>query len=51
MDILETIQEKCVPFVQVNSESLKSAADVLFFGGDQLTEERARNIQQARADG
>ncbi len=23
----------------------------MFFGGDQLTEERARNIQKARADG
>ena len=26
-------------------------ADFIFFGGDELTEERARNIQKARADG
>ena len=51
VDILETIQQKYVPFVQMDSELSKTPADLLFFGGDQLTEERARNIQRARADG
>ena len=34
---------------QVNGE--KTPADFVCFGGDQLTEERSRNIQKARADG
>ena len=48
VDILETIQQKYVPYSQSTDET---PADLLFFGGDQLTEERARNIQRARADG
>ena len=54
MDILEIIQEKYVP-LQNNFEDplnpTKIPAELIFFGGDQLTEERARNIQKARADG
>ena len=54
MDILETIQEKYVP-LQDNTEEplcpIKVPAELIFFGGDQLTEERSRNIQKARADG
>ena len=53
VDILETIQDRYVPF-HVPTQSGKSdkvPSDMLFFGGDQLTEERARNIQRARADG
>ena len=49
VDILETLQEKYVPMVQNGGESVP--ADTVFFGGDQLTEERARNIQKARMDG
>jgi hypothetical protein len=54
VDILETIQEKYVPFITVqneNGEFVTSADTTIFFGGDQLTEESARNIQRARADG
>ena len=38
MDILETLQEKYVPMVENEGESV-SAEIVFFFGGDQLTEE------------
>lgn len=44
VDILETLQEKYVPMVQNGGESVP--ADIVFFGGDQLTEERVRNIQR-----
>lgn len=46
IDIMETIQEKYVP----RSDKEKGLKTV-FFGGDQLTEERARNVQMARQDG
>lgn len=46
IDIMETIQEKYIP--KVNEES---GLKTVFFGGDQLTEERARNVQMARSDG
>lgn len=49
MDILETLQEKYVPMVENGGESVP--ADMVFFGGDQLTEEWARNIQKAGMDG
>lgn len=42
VDILETLQEKYVPMVENGGERVP--ADIVFFGGDQLTEERARNI-------
>lgn len=45
VDILEILQNQYVP--KVNGEP----ADHVFFGGDELTEERARNIQKARSDG
>lgn len=45
VDILETIQEKYVPSSDTDPE------DFIFLGGDQLTEERARNVQKAKADG
>ena len=51
VDILKTIQQKYVPFVQLDSQLTETSADMLFFGGDQVMEERARNIQRARADG
>ncbi|XP_032220244.2 uncharacterized protein LOC116603311 [Nematostella vectensis] len=49
VDIMEHIQEKYVPMTQANGR--KTPADFVCFGGDQLTEKRARNIQKARADG
>ena len=55
VDILETIQEKYVLSSQTNTTSETSESYVsdnfIFFGGDQLTEERARNVQKAKADG
>ena len=51
---MKTIQNKFVP-LQNNLEDPQSTdkipAELVFFGGDQLTEERARNIQKARAEG
>lgn len=49
VDILETLQEKYVPMVENGGERVP--ANIVFFGGDQLTDERARNIQKARMDG
>lgn len=54
MDILEIIQDKYVPLRDDTEDPLSAAkvpAELIFFGGDQLTEERARNVQKARADG
>ena len=54
VDILEVIQDKYVPYHEVNQKSddpQQVPTDVMFFGGDKLTEERARNIQKARTDG
>lgn len=44
IDIIENIQEKHVP-------ETSSGLSTIFFGGDQLTEERSRNVQIARSDG
>lgn len=44
IDIIETIQDTYVP-------QTSSGLDTTFFGGDQLTEERSRNVQLARSDG
>lgn len=49
VDILEHLHSNYVPMSQVNGT--KTPADFVCFGGDQLTEERSRNIQKARADG
>lgn len=54
VDILEVIQDNYVPFHEVDSNHdvlQKVPTDAMFFGGDQLTEERARNVQKSRADG
>ena len=52
MDILELVQEKFVPMQDTNEPAgEKVQSELMFSGGDQLTEERARNIQKARADG
>lgn len=49
VDILEHLHSNYVPMSEVNGA--KTPADFVCFGGDQLTEERSRNIQKARADG
>ena len=49
VDILEHLHSNYVPMSEVNGA--KTPADFVSFGGDQLTEERSRNIQKARADG
>ena len=54
VDIIETIQNKYVPIVDESTSTgnqVRRPAEAIFMGGDQLTEERARNIQLARADG
>lgn len=45
VDIHELLQNEFVP--KVDGEP----ADHIFFGGDELIEERARNVQKAHADG
>ena len=42
IDIAELVQQKY---------GIESEKDFIFFGGDQLTEERGRNVQFARSDG
>ena len=49
VDILEHLHRNYVPMSEVNG--VKTPADFVCFGGDQLTEERSRNIQKVRADG
>ena len=54
VDILEHLQYTYVPMtkkVNKNGETEKVPLSTIFFGGDQLTEERARNVQLARSDG
>ena len=54
IDILTEIQEKYVPAdvaASENGDPVHSVLSQLFFGGDQLTEERARNAQKGRSDG
>lgn len=54
VDILEHLQDKYVPMTEKprqNGETEKVPISTIFFGGDQLTEERARNVQLARSDG
>ena len=55
IDILAHIHDKYLPCEKVthddDSGSSKLIFTQLFLGGDQLTEERARNAQKGRADG
>jgi hypothetical protein len=53
VQILDAVQDEYVPKkkVQSNSETNVDIIEPILFGGDQLTEERARNGQAARADG
>ena len=53
IDTIEQIQEKYVPTITSNQQSGKETIfpEMTFMGGDELTEERGRNIQVARLDG
>ena len=54
IDILQYIHDHYLPCEKVvkNEESESSSlVTQLFLGGDQLTQERARNAQKGRADG
>ena len=54
IDILTTIENKYVPTYKSLSAEGKTYTDVIkkiSFGGDQLTEERAINVQRAFDDG
>ena len=51
IDILDTIHTKYVPShisVDENGEQTTEVLEQIFFGGDQLAEERARNAKDAR---
>ncbi len=47
IEIMQTLQERYVPTEETSKG--KNVILPLFFGGDQLTEERARNLQGAMA--
>ena len=54
VDILDHLQSLYVPMTEKQTECgaiEKVPVETVFFGGDQLTEERARNVQLARSDG
>lgn len=55
LDIIQEIHDKYIPTSRNTSEETgEESVEVLekiFFGGDQLTEERARNATDARSDG
>ena len=54
VDILDHLQSLYVPMADKqlpNGCTEKVSVETVFFGGDQLTEERARNVQLARSDG
>ena len=53
IDILDTIHSKYVPSkitLDESGEQTTEFLDLIFFGGDQLTEELARNAKHARGD-
>lgn len=54
IDILTELHQRYLPVMKTTDGSSNVEIEVLqkvFFGGDQLTEERARNAKQGRADG
>ena len=54
VEILQEVHDNYLPTKKVEMEMEGTATEVLepiFFGGDQLTEERSRNAQDARGDG
>lgn len=54
IEILTELHEKYLPLLKTTDDSGNEQVEILqklFFGGDQLTEECARNARQGRADG
>ena len=53
IDILQTIHDKYLPVTKCfqADEEVTTVAETLFFGGDQLTDERGRHCIDARCDG
>ena len=54
IEILQTIQERYVPKtkrVHDDGTEVEEILDLIFIGGDQLSEEKARHAQGAMADG
>lgn len=53
VDILQEIQEKWIPHKKtvIDGETVDDVLHSVNFGGDQLTEERAINVQKAFLDG
>lgn len=57
IDILQAIHDNYVPLTETKEETddactkFPEVAEQIFFGGDQLTDERARNSVAARGDG
>ena len=52
IDILQELHAKYLPVEKhTENEEVVTVLERLFFGGDQLTEERARNCIDARSDG
>ena len=55
LDILQTIHDEYIPVGRntdrLTGEETVEVLEKVFFGGDQLTEERATNVRDARSDG
>lgn len=53
LDILQELHDKYLPVEKedVDGEEIVTILERLFFGGDQLTDERAVNCKDARSDG
>ena len=54
VEILEELHDKYVPLRKADPDMEDDDTEVykaVFFGGDQLTEERARNSQNSRGEG
>ena len=53
IDILQYIHDNYLPCEKVENDEIESPSVIIqiFLGGDQLTEERAQNAQNGRADG
>ena len=55
LDILQTIHDEYIPVERgtdrLTGEETVEVLEKVFFGGDQLTEERATNARDARGDG
>ncbi len=50
LEILQSLQDDYVPIID-SDKGQKHVVHPIFLGGDNLTEERARNLQGAMADG